>query len=223
VQARLAGTATREAQREFDTVEVPEGAVIIAGFGRVGQVVARTLRSRHIPFTALEASFEQVDFVRRFGNKIYFGDASRLDLLRAAGAERARAFVLAIDDVEASIRTAEMVKRHFPHLRIYARARNRHHAYRLLDVGADRVIRETFADSLELARELLVGLGYRAPAADEAVRRFRAHDEALLERQRAFHHDEARLVASAREAAEELERLFEEDTQERPDDAAPAK
>jgi voltage-gated potassium channel Kch len=107
-----------------------------------------------------------------------------------------------------------MVKRHFPHLRIYARARNRHHAYRLLDVGVDRVIRETFASSLEMARAVLTGLGYAGAAADEAVRRFRAHDEALLERQRAFRDDESRLISSAREAAEELERLFEQDARE---------
>ncbi|MBT9614294.1 MAG: cation:proton antiporter, partial [Burkholderiales bacterium] len=107
--------------KAFDKIEVEEHRVIIAGFGRFGQMVARTLRMKKIPFTVLEASFEQVDFVRKFGTKIYFGDASRLDLLRAARADLADVFVLAIDDVDASIKTAEMVKKHYPHLKIYAR------------------------------------------------------------------------------------------------------
>ncbi|HET6720875.1 MAG TPA: monovalent cation:proton antiporter-2 (CPA2) family protein, partial [Rhodocyclaceae bacterium] len=114
--------------RAFDAIEPRDHRVIIAGFGRFGQVIARTLRMRGIPFTALEASFEQVDFVRKYGNKIYFGDASRLDLLAAARADLAEIFVLAIDDIEASVKTAAMVRKHYPHLKIYARARNRLHA-----------------------------------------------------------------------------------------------
>ncbi|MGA9992772.1 MAG: monovalent cation:proton antiporter-2 (CPA2) family protein [Thiobacillaceae bacterium] len=206
------GHAAAETQ-PFDKIEPREHRVIIAGFGRFGQMIARTLRMKKIPFTALEASFEQVDFVRKFGSKIYFGDASRLDLLRAAHADQAEIFVLAIDDIEASVRTAEMVKKHYPHLKIYARARNRAHAYRLMDVGVDKLIRETFLSSLELARDVLVGLGYPIAEADEAVRVFRQHDEALLAKQHKIHEDEAQLIASARQGAEELERLFGEDTQ----------
>lgn len=197
--------------REFDRIESRDHRVIIAGFGRVGQVVARMLRTRKIPFTALEASFEQVDFVRKYGNKIYFGDASRPDLLRAAGADKAEIFVLAIDDVEASLRTAQMVKTHYPHLKIYARARNRMHAYRLMEIGVERLMRETFVSSLELGRDVLQGLGHPVATADEVMRRFRQHDEALLARQQTFHSDEDRLIASARQATEELERLFEQD------------
>ena len=200
-----------DGSREFDQIEAREHRVIIAGFGRFGQMIARTLRMKKIPFTVLEASFEQVDFVRKFGNKIYFGDASRLDLLRAARADLAQVFVLAIDDMEASIKTAQMVKKYYPHLKIYARARNRLHAYRLMDVGVDRQIRETFLSSIELARDVLLALGHTEAEANEAVRRFRQHDETLLERQHKIHHDEAQLIASARQGAEELERLFEED------------
>ncbi len=197
--------------KQFDKIEVREHRVIIAGFGRFGQMVARTLRMKKIPFTVLEASFEQVDFVRKFGNKIYFGDASRLDLLRAARADLADVFVLAIDDIEASIKTAEIVKKHYPHLKIYARARNRPHAYRLMDIGVDKQIRETFLSSIELARDVLVALGHSEAEANEAMRRFRRHDEALLDRQHKIYHDEAQLIAAARQGAEELERLFEED------------
>jgi monovalent cation:proton antiporter-2 (CPA2) family protein len=201
--------------REFDKIEAREHRVIIAGFGRFGQMIARTLRMKKIPFTVLEASFEQVDFVRKFGNKIYFGDASRLDLLRAARADLAEVFVLAIDDIEASIKTAQMVRKHYPHLKIYARARNRIHAYRLMDLGVDRQIRETFLSSIELARDVLMAVGHTEAEANEAVRRFREHDEALLERQHKIYHDEAQLIAAARQGAEELERLFEEDTSSR--------
>jgi glutathione-regulated potassium-efflux system ancillary protein KefC/glutathione-regulated potassium-efflux system protein KefB len=197
--------------REFDTIESRDHPVIIAGFGRVGQVVARILRTQKIPFTALEANFEQVDFVRKYGNKIYFGDASRLDLLHAAGADKAKIFVLAIDDVEASLKTAQMVKAHYPHLKIYARARNRMHAYQLMDLGVTVLMRETFLSSLELARDVLVGLGQTAVAADEVTRRFRVHDEQLLDKQRAVRHDEEQLIASTRQARDELERLFEQD------------
>jgi glutathione-regulated potassium-efflux system ancillary protein KefC/glutathione-regulated potassium-efflux system protein KefB len=198
--------------REFDTIEAREHRVIIAGFGRFGQMVARTLRMKKIPFTVLEASFEQVDFVRKFGNKIYFGDASRLDLLRAARADLAEVFVLAIDDIDASIKTAEVVKKHYPHLKIYARARNRMHAYRLMDVGVDKQIRETLLSSIELARDVLMAVGHTEADANDAVRRFRQHDETLLERQHKIYDNEAQLIASTRQGAEELERLFEEDT-----------
>jgi glutathione-regulated potassium-efflux system ancillary protein KefC/glutathione-regulated potassium-efflux system protein KefB len=196
--------------------------VIIAGFGRFGQMIARTLRMKKIAFTALEISFEQVDFVRKFGNKIYFGDASRLELLRAAKAEEADVFVLAIDDVETSIKTAQLVKRHYPHLKIYARARNRHHVYRLLDVGVDKIVRETFLSSLALASDVLQGLGFSASVAKTAVQRFQDHDEALLRRQYQFHQDEEKLIASVKEAAEELERVFEQDTPEVEDGGARA-
>jgi glutathione-regulated potassium-efflux system ancillary protein KefC/glutathione-regulated potassium-efflux system protein KefB len=209
---RVLGIGRRaDRPRDYDPIERRDHPVIIAGFGRVGQVVGRVLRTQKIPFTALEASFEQVDFVRKYGNQIYFGDASRPDLLRAAGADRAEIFVLAIDDVEASIQTAEMVKAHYPHLKIYARARNRMHAYRLMEIGVTGLMRETFVSSLELARDVLVGLGRPAAEADAVANRFRDHDEALLVRQQPFHRDEARLIASSRQAREELERLFEQD------------
>lgn len=206
----------KHAAPPYDLIDVQAHTVVIAGFGRFGQIVARMLRMKKIPFTVLEASFEQVDFVRKFGTKVYFGDASRLDLLRAAHVEKARAFVLAIDQVEASVKTAALVKTHFPHLEIYARARNRQHAYQLMDVGVTHIERETFLASLSLAQKLLCGLGLSKNQVDEAARRFRAHDESLLQRQHLVYRDEAQLIASARQGAEELERLFEEDTEAEP-------
>ena len=125
----------------------------------MGQIVARILRAQHIPFTALESSIEQVEFSRRFGSKIYFGDPSRPELLRAAGADNAEVFVLATEDPEANIRTARIVKRLYPHLKIVARARNRQHAFRLMDLNVDTVVRETLHSSLEMARMVLDDLG----------------------------------------------------------------
>jgi glutathione-regulated potassium-efflux system ancillary protein KefC/glutathione-regulated potassium-efflux system protein KefB len=201
-------------QRPFDTFEQEAPRVIIAGFGRVGQVVGRILKLKRIAFTALDASPEQVETVRRFGNKVYYGDASRLDLLTAAGVGRAKLFVLAIDDVEASIRTARTVRRHFPGLTVYARARNRFHAHRLMDLGVEPIERETFLGSLDLARQVLEAVGTPGWEAQQVVARFQAHDEQALRRQHAVYHDETQLIQSARQAAEELQGLFESDQED---------
>jgi monovalent cation:proton antiporter-2 (CPA2) family protein len=203
---------TETDDRPFDTPVELYPKVIIAGFGRFGQIVGRILRARKIPFTALEASQTQVDFLRRFNNKVFYGDASRLELLRAAHADNAEIFVLAIDDVEASVRTAELIRKHFPHLKILARARNRQHAFRLMDLGVDYNIRETLASSLELAVEVLEALGLSRHRALEVAQQFRSHDEAALLRQYAIKDDEKKLIQSNRESAEQLLHLFETDT-----------
>lgn len=196
--------------RPFDTIADQYPRVIIAGFGRMGQIVGRILTAQRIPFTALENSTEQVDFSRRFGNKIFFGDPARPDLLRAAHADQAEVFVLTTDDPDANLRTARMVKRLFPNLRIIARARNRQHAFRLMDMGV-QVVRETFHSSLEIGSHVLEGLGVPADLARERTARFRAHDENLLLTQHLVYDDDAALIASANEALRDLEHLFEAD------------
>jgi len=199
------------AAREFDTIEDDESRVIIAGFGRFGQIVGRVLSVKRIRFTALDASPAQVDFVRRFGNRIYYGDPSRVDLLRAARADKAEILVLAVDDMEASLRTLETVKNHFPHLRVVARARNRPHAYALLGAGVERVIRETFHGSLEAARMTLEELGMPSTDAGEIIWRFAEYDEERVRRMAHLRDDMDALMASAREYTAELERLFDAD------------
>jgi len=201
-----------QAERAFDTLADQHPRVIIAGFGRMGHIVGRMLTAQKIPFTALENSAEQVDFSRRFGNKIFFGDPARPDLLRAAHAEQAEVFVLTTDDPDANLRTARMVKRLFPNLRVIARARNRQHAFRLMDMDV-QVVRETFHSSLEIGRHVLESLGVPAEQASERTARFRAHDEKLLLTQHLVYDDDAALVASAHEALRELEHLFEADVQ----------
>ncbi len=197
--------------RPFDTPDELYPKVIIAGFGRFGQIVGRILRAKQISFTALEASQTQVDFLRRFGNQVFYGDASRLELLRAAHAENAEVFVLAIDDVEASVRTAELIRKHFPHLKIFARARNRQHAFRLMDLDVRYSIRETLGSSLEMSARVLETLGLSKAKALETVRRFRAHDEATMAKQLAVKDDESKFLQTTRESAEQLLHLFESD------------
>lgn len=196
---------------EFDTIDTPANPVIIAGYGRFGQIVSRVLRMGAIPFTVLEASYQQVDFVRRYGAKVYYGDASRLDLLHAAKAGQAKLFVLAIDDVEASVRAATIVRKHFPTLPILARARNRVHYFRLRDLGIQVVERETFRSSLEIARQALRRTGFDASAADRAIAIFERHDLDQLEAQYAVHHDEEQLIQTTMQASEQLQELFEAD------------
>jgi glutathione-regulated potassium-efflux system protein KefB len=202
----------RKPKREFDRIDGEAPRVIIAGFGRVGQVVGRLLYAHHIPFTALESSVEQVDFMRRFGNKVFYGDPTRVELLRAAQADKAEVFVLATDDPEANVRTARIVRRLFPHLKIVARARNRQHAFRLMDLTSpDDVVRETLYSSLKMAKMALQGLGFSPEAAQTSVETFRKFDERLLREQHLVYDDESALVQGAQEAREELERLFEAD------------
>ena len=201
----------RPAPAPYDAIEERDTPVLIAGFGRFGQIVARVLRVRHQSFTALDSSQTHVDFVRRFGNEVYYGDASRLELLRAAGAGRARILVLALDDVEASVRTAQLAREQFPHLKVFARARNRQHAFALMDAGVGVIVRETFSSSLEMAGRVLEALGDSPAASREALRRFREHDEATLAAQYQVKEDESKFLATSREAAQQLEKLFESD------------
>ena len=207
----LARWLERHSAPEFDTISGPGNPVIIAGYGRVGQILSRVLRMCGVPFTALEASYQQVDFVRRFGSKVYYGDASRLELLDAAKTGEARLFVLAIDDVEASVKTAEVVRKHFPHIPILARARNRVHLFRLRDLGVELIWRDTFPASLEMAKQALLSLGFDAASSDRAVNLFRQHDEQRLDAQYAVQHDEAQLIQNSKEAAAQLQELFEAD------------
>jgi monovalent cation:proton antiporter-2 (CPA2) family protein len=197
--------------RPFDTPGELYPKVIIAGFGRFGQIVGRILRAKRIAFTALEANQTQVDFLRRFGNQVFYGDASRLELLRAAHAENAQIFVLAIDDVESSVKTAELIRKHFPNLKIFARARNRQHAFRLMDLDVRYIIRETLVSSLEMSEKVLETLGLSKSTAVETVRRFRVYDELTMAKQQAVKDDESKFLQTTRESAEQLLQLFETD------------
>ncbi len=203
-----------EPQRAFDQLPENDAHVLIAGFGRFGQIIARVLRAKGIAFTALDISAEQVEFVRHFGSKAFFGDASRPEVLEAAQINKAKAFVLAIDDIETSMRTVEYVKQRYPTLPIFARARNRAHAHRLLDLGVTALQRETFMSSLALTKQVLQGLGYSERVATRAVETFKAHDERRLIEDYKLASDIDKLQAKARSDALTLEKLFQEDAAE---------
>lgn len=220
---RLLSRAGRDAQPSYDTMENDENEVIIVSFGRFGQIIGRVLRSKGIPFTALEADPEQVEVVRRFGNKVYFGDARRLDLLEAAGAENAKYLIMAIDDVERSVEAAELIRQRFPHLKILARARNRVHAYRLMDLGISRPIRDTLHSSLYMATHLLELLGHSPQEAKRATETFLEYDERFMREQSAFYQDESQLIQTAKQAADQLASVLRTDRDhdnESPSDAA---
>jgi len=214
INERVAGRTTGEEAPDYDEMEDEGNAVIIAGFGRVGQIVGRMLRVKGRSFTALEIDSSQVDVVRSYGNKVYFGDACRIDLLRAAGADRAKLFVLAIDNIESSVKTAETVIGHFPNLKIVARARNRRHAHKLMDLGIRHVFRETLLSSLAISGRVLKLLGIEEDEARRAVDMFRERDKRLLDEQHAIHHDEEQLIQTANDTARELELLLRSDSRD---------
>lgn len=199
----------------YDDMPEEEGRVIIAGFGRFGQIVARVLAARRIPFTALDSSASQVEFIRRYGSEIYFGDPSRLDVLEAAQVGSARGFVLAMDNTEASLRTAALVARHYPHVPIYARARDRQHFHKLLELGVKVIERETFLSALELSGEVLRGLGLDEPTVRRTTQAFAEMDRRRLLDDYKHASDEEKLRANAMKQAEQLEELFRRDAEQK--------
>ena len=203
--------AKAKPSKEYDKIPNHEHAVVIAGFGRVGQIIGRVLRMHNIEFTAIEKSANQVDFVRKFGNQVYYGNPKNPEILRAAGLENAKVFIIAIGDIELSETVAAYAVRNYPHLTILARAKNREHYYRLRDAGVKYIWRETYLSSLDMSRETLEVLGMAPQTARKTVQMFRDYDDALIERQRAIYEDEAEMIASAQSAIQELESLFDSD------------
>lgn len=203
--------AKAKPSKEYDKIPNHEHAVVIAGFGRVGQIIGRVLRMHNIEFTAIEKSANQVDFVRKFGNQVYYGNPKNPEILRAAGLENAKVFIIAIGDIELSETVADYAVRNYPHLTILARAKNREHYYRLRDAGVKYIWRETYLSSLDMSRETLEVLGMEPKTARKTVQMFRDYDDALIERQRAIYEDEAEMIASAQSAIQELESLFDSD------------
>ena len=204
---RLAGRP-----RPFDTAEDAKPApVVICGFGRFGQVVGRILNTRQIRFNALDPDAENIETVRRYGYTAYYGDPSRLDLLRAVGTEQAKLVVVAVGDVAQNLKIVEQVRRHYPKVDILARARNRRHAHLLMDLGVEQIVRETYFSSLRMTELVLNDLGFRPEDARRTVQAFREHDERVLIEQHAIYKDETQLIQTAAQAAAELRSLFEAD------------
>ena len=202
--------ATQEA-RDYDPMpDDGHPQVLIAGFGRFGQIVARLLVAQKVPFIAIEHSADQVDFMRRFGNPLFYGDPAKPELLRSAGAAHVRVFVVAIDDPEASLHTVRVIRRLYPKAKVIARARDRRHAWELMATGAS-ALREMLLSSLKVGEDVLVALGVPADVAHDHARRFLAHDQRLLDSQYLVRDDEDALRQASSDARRELEQLFDAD------------
>lgn len=210
VERSTYGKEDRPAQA-FDEIEDDSNQILIAGFGRVGQIVGRMLRASGRPFTALEFDPDQVNLVRNYGNKVHFGDARHLGVLRAAGAGEAKLFVIATGGMETSLGIAATCKRHFPHLKIIARAHNRRHAHKLMALGVDYIFRDTLLSSVAMGEKVFSELGVDSDETRKLAELFIERDERLLREQYAIHDSEEKLIQTARETEQEMKTVLRGD------------
>lgn len=200
-----------EVPDEYRNMDSDEPRVVIAGMGRMGQIIARILRAQRVPFVALDTEIASIELQRSIGNMpIFYGDPLRPEILRAAQVGKAECVVVASDDPDTNFKVVELVRNLYPHVKVIARARNRQNVHRLIDLKA-QVVRETFHSSLEMSRLTLISLGLSEEQASSRVRRFQRHDEEVLAAQHKVHGDKAALMQTAREARAELETLFDSD------------
>jgi monovalent cation:proton antiporter-2 (CPA2) family protein len=200
-------------ERPADEIDEHENPVIVAGFGRFGHIVGRLLRANGFGTTVLDHDADQVSLLGRFGMKSFYGDASRLDLLEAAGARNAKLFVLAIDDEAKALEIIGTVQREFPRLKILARATSRQHAYEILRLGVNQVYRETLGSALDLSIDALRELGMDERRARRVAEIFREHDEASVREMAKLKDDDADYVSIARKHIENLERALQSDVE----------
>ena len=204
------GTVTME-----EISEPQDAPIVIAGFGRYGQIVARLMLAQGIACTVLDHDAEMIERARNLGYRVFYGDASRLDLLRTAGASRAKVLVLAVDDVEQSLEIVDLVREHFPQLEIVARARDVTHWNKLRSRGVLRVERELFESSLRSGRSVLELLGHSPHEARQTAMRFRAHNLALFEKLHPHYKDRTKLIAVIKEGRLQLEEQMAQERAER--------
>ncbi len=197
-----------EEMPQSDFTHATQPQVIIAGFGRFGQIVGRLLFANKIKLTILEGDPSQIRLLRKFGYKVYYGDATQVELLRAAGAEKAEAIVVCKTDPQKVMDVVALCKQHFPHLKILARARSRVEAYELLNEGVDHFSRETFYGALDLGRQTLTSLGMHPYQAKRAESHFKKLDVAMLKELLPLHSDDKVLASKAKAARIELEEIF---------------
>ncbi len=209
----LPRVTAKDSERPQDEVhDDHEAPVVIAGYGRFGQMVGRILRANRIPVTILDLDPEMVDILGRLGIKVYYGDASRTDLLHAAGLSHARLFVLAVDDKAEATKIVENVRHHFPKIPIIARCRDRQHYWELRALGVKKVFRETFSSAYETGIEALIQLGYRAHTAHRLARKWRDHEEKVLdELGELWNQDRESYFQKVRTGLDEAERLMRDE------------
>lgn len=211
---------TTTADEPGDTIE-EQNPVIVAGFGRFGQIASRLLYASKIPITIVDHNPEHIERVRRFGFKVFYGDATRMDLLESAGIARAKLLILAIDDWQGMVRIARQAKHDYPQVKILARAWDMIHAYELLDTDIDYIERETFEGAVQLGQHALQELGYSTSRAERLATKFRQHDNQSLFKIYEVHKDERQRISRTLEAREDLVKLFEADEAEIERDTKP--
>ncbi len=208
--------ATLKTAPQAQEISEPQSApVIIAGFGRYGQIVARMMLAQGVPATVLDHSVEMLEVAHTFGYRVFYGDATRVNLLRMAGAEHARILVVAVDAPEQSLKIVQLAKKHFPQLQIVARARDVTHWHALRDLGVEHVEREVFESSLRTARTVLELNGLSPQEADTLAERFRAHNMALSNRMYEHHNDREAMIAVAKQGRAQLVEQMAKERQER--------
>ncbi len=215
--SRLSGSVRQPAVQSHEAPYIDhEPRVIIMGMGRVGQVVARLLHAQRVPFVGFDTAVEAVEFHRKVSDlPIYYGNPLRLDILHAAKAEHAQFFVIATDDGQANIQTARLVRQRYPHMKVITRALDWEQLHTLLDLDAGPV-RETFFSSLEMGRQVLLGLGLSEQQAGARIERFRRHDEQMLQELHKVVSDEAASLRTTHAYFDDLESLFARDVLEEP-------
>jgi glutathione-regulated potassium-efflux system ancillary protein KefC len=210
---RMAGRSTTPGLAPIS--EAQNAPVIIAGFGRYGQIVGRLLFANGLAATVLEHSAEQVESLRKWGWRVFYGDATRLDLLRMSGADSAKVLVVAIDDIEQSLKVVDLARAHFPQLTLVARARNAQHWYELHKRGVVHIERETFDAALMSARSVLETVGFEPHQARTLALKFRRHNIDQLHELAPHRGDQARLMAMAKAGRQQLEEMFAQDRAQR--------
>ena len=195
--------------------EQQDAKVLICGFGRYGQIVGRMLSSQGLKVTVLDHDPDSIEALRQFGFRVFYGDATRLDLLRTAGAATAKAIVVAVDDIEQSLKIVDLVQKHFPQARIIARARNVNHMYQLLDRKVEHIEREVFESSLRSARSVLEVLGWPAHEARESAMRFRHRNIRIAHDTYPHYKNRAKLIAVAKAGRQQFEEQMASERAER--------
>lgn len=207
----LSRMSTKETEeRAMDTIEETH-RVILVGFAHFGSTIGRFLRAHGVNATILDHDSDRVDLLRKMGFKVYYGDATRYDLLESAGAREATVLVSAIDDPDTNLQVIETVQKHFPHLTMFVRARNRYDAYELMDAGIKHVYRESLDTSVRLGVDVLRHLGFRAYSATRAAQNFIKYDEAAMWKLASERHDQATYIVRVREEIATQEQLLTDD------------
>jgi len=209
------GTKEAVEQKDGDLIE-GEHPVIIAGFGHFGSTIGRFLRANGVHATILDNDSDRVDLLRRMGFKVFYGDATRIDILKSAGADHAKVLIASIDSPEFNADLVDKTKKEFPHLTMMVRARNRMDAYELIDAGVKNIYRESLETSVRLGVDVLINLGFRKYTAARAGQSFLKYDEAALHKLAAHRHDQETYIFNAREQISIQEELLANDREVNP-------